>query len=169
MSKKAISTKRLFVEIDKTNEHNEWELSCHKNSCRRICDRSMPDTEKQKDEKFWWKTVDNARFQPKLFEYIQKADEIYMSTSIMPLVGGTSIGSPETWHAMLQAAAKTGLSGKKVFISRPHDDIYWENLDHKLVSTVFKNNELYTISPDDRTWVKEDIKKLVKEIKERNR
>lgn len=144
--------KRLFIEIAPGNEYNKWELDSSMGHCQ---DLSGID-----DKKFWWKVVTEARFEPNLFKYIQQADEIYMNTSIMPLVTGTSVGSPEMWDKMMKLAVEHNLKGKKVFIQRPEKDVEWGNLNKKLLKEAFTNNSLYTASDDYEKWNQVNINKL---------
>jgi hypothetical protein len=149
------SKKRLFIEVHQVNEHTKDKLESDMDSCKYIS--------KSNEEKFFWKVVDNARFEPKLFDYIQESEEIYMSTSIVPLVSHTSIGSPEVWDKMMKLAVAQNVTGKKVFISRYYDDIEWCNLDKKTLRQSFKKNSLYVRDKEYRSWKQVDMKVLLKE------
>lgn len=152
------SKKRLFIEVHQINEHTKDDLESDLDSCQYISNNN--------EKKFFWKVVDNARFEPKLFDYIQEAEEIYMSTSIVPLVSHTRIGSPEVWDKMMKLAVAENVTGKKVFISRCKEDIEWGNLDKKLLRKAFKKNQLYTAERNQehgRYWQQVDMKVLLKE------
>lgn len=147
--------KRLFIEVSKTNDYNRWELESSLDACQ--------DLSKNESSDFWWKVVDNARFEENLFQYISEADEIFMSTSIMPLVFGTDIGSPELWDAMLRLAIKNKITNKKVHIDRTLESIHWSNLNKKLLDKAFTKNYLYVASDDNEQWEQVDIDSLLRE------
>ncbi len=147
--------KRLFIEVHKTNEHNKWELDDSVDTCQELSGIKGND--------FFWKIIDNARFEPNLFEYIKEADEIYMSTAIIPLVHGTDIGSPELWNSMMQAAIKHNITGKKIFNQREYGHIQWDNLDKKLLDGAFKKNYLYVMDTECEKWEQVDVDTLLRE------
>lgn len=146
--------KRLFIEVAPANDYNKWELDSSLDGCQ---DLSGID-----DENFWWKVVSEARFEPNLFQYILEADEIYMSTAIMPLVAYTSIGSPDLWNTMMKLSVEHNVTGKKIFNQRVYKDIEWGNLDKKLLDAAFKTNFLYVASDDYDKWAQVDIDKVLK-------
>lgn len=154
--------KRLFIEIDKINKHNEWELESSLDTAQELVDYNGK-------EPFFWKVVDNARWEPNLFEYIKEADEIHMSTSIVPLVTYTSIGSPALWNSMMQLAIEQKLKNKSVFIQRKFSDIEWGNLDQKLLNNAFKYNFLFTVNDDYLGWEQVDIDRLLRSLKKRHK
>jgi hypothetical protein len=129
-----MSIKRLFIEIDSRNSHNDWKIESSLDG--------IQETSKNESKDFWWKIVDNARREENLFNFIKEADEIYMDTAIVPLVFGTSIGSPELWNNMMCLATEHKLSEKQIFIHRLYKDIQWSNLDKKLLKKAFKKNFL---------------------------
>lgn len=147
--------RRLFIEVAPSNDYNKWELESSLDGCQ---DLSGID-----GDNFWWKVVSEARFEPNLFQYIMEADEIYMSTAIMPLVYGTSIGSPELWNKMMKLAVEHNVTGKQIFNQRIYKDIEWGNLDKKLLDAAFKKNFLYVASDDSDKWEQVDIDKLLKQ------
>lgn len=152
---KATKIKRLFIEVDIANQYNKWQIDSGIDACL-----DMSDFEgKQKD--FFWKIICNARFEKKLFDYIKEADEVYMHTSIMPIIGGTDIGSPELWNGMMKKAIAIGLSGKKIYNANDYKNIYWSNVDMALLKKAFSKNELYCA--DGLKWKRINIPQLLKD------
>lgn len=147
--------KRLFIEVDIANKYNQWQIDSGIDACMNLSDFEG----KTKD--FFWKIICNARFEAKLFDYIKEADEIYMHTSIIPIVGGTELGSPELWNGMMKKAMSVGLVGKKIFNANDYKSIYWSNLDRQLLKNAFAKNELFVA--DGLKWKKINISQLLKD------
>lgn len=100
----------------------------------------------------------------KAWESVKSADEIYASTSLVPLCGyGTYTGSVVVFDVMMQKAIDENVTGKSVFILRSKEDIEWDGIDVKLMPEAFKNNKLFTFEVDN--FVEVDIKSLVKQYK----
>jgi hypothetical protein len=59
------------------------------------------------------------------WEFVKRADEIYADTSLLPLCGGSYMGSPVIFNGMCERAIKENISGKKVCILRRLKDINW--------------------------------------------
>ncbi len=82
----------------------------------------------------------------KTWEAVKKADEIYATSSLMPLSGGSYMGAPVIFNGMMERAIK---------------NIYWDMIDMKLMKQAFKNNELYMYD-DKYNLVKIDVSKIKK-------
>lgn len=147
--------KRIFIEVDQVNDRNRWELDSAVENCQYLSAFGGED--------FFWKVIDDARCEENLFQYIVEANQIYMSTAIMPLVTYTQIGSPELWNDMMRAAIKHDLRGKEIYNERVFKNIIWENLDKKLVDKAFKYNYLYVMNDECNGWEQVDIDKLLRE------
>lgn len=92
--------------------------------------------------------IDMARFNLEAtWSAIKEHDEIYADSSLLPLVGGTSIGAPAIMHSMLKQTIKEKIEGKSLILMRPCKDIEWDNVNLKLLHGAFKqlNNRLFTL------------------------
>lgn len=74
---------------------------------------------------------------------VKDADEIYATTSLMPIIGNSYTGAPVIFNGMCERAVKEDLRNKKVFILNSLDNIYWDMIDGKTFKKAFKHNELY--------------------------
>lgn len=147
--------KRIFIEVDINNKFNSWEIESGIDGCM-----DLSNFEGKKEE-FFWKIICDARFEKKLFDYIKEADEVYMHTSIIPIVGGTELGSPELWNGMMKKAIEAGLEGKKIFNANDYKNIYWSNVSKDLLKNAFSKNELFVA--DGLKWKKINIPTLLKD------
>jgi len=92
------------------------------------------------------------------WDAVKNADEIYSTTSLMPLCGGYS-GAPVIFNGMCERAVKEKISGKKVFILNSLENIEWDSIDKKIMKKAFKNNDLYMYD-EEHNLVKIDVKKI---------
>lgn len=100
----------------------------------------------------------------KAWEAVKSADEIYASTSLVPLCGyGTYTGSVVVFDVMMQKAIDENITGKSVFLLRSKEDIEWDGIDIQLMPEAFKNNKLFTFEVDK--FVEVNIRSLVKQYK----
>ena len=151
---------RIFIEIDPDNEYNKSQLKSSMRGCLFLHDIDSD------GERFFDRVICEARFEPNLFEYIRLADEIYMDSSLMPLVTYTRIGAPELWDTMMAKAAEAGLEKKSVYIKRELKDIDFENIDAELLDRVFRKNFLYVANYDTYRWEQVDIDSLLKRLRQ---
>jgi len=79
----------------------------------------------------------------KTWASVKDADEIYATTSLMPIIGNSYTGAPVIFDGMCERAVKEDLRNKKVFILNSLDNIYWDMIDGKTFKKAFKHNELY--------------------------
>lgn len=91
---------------------------------------------------FAWHDLD------KTWEAVKKADEIYATSSLMPLVGNSYMGAPVIFNGMCEKAIKEGVSGKKVIIFNQLRSIHWDMIDVPLMKKAFTNNELIMYNED---------------------
>ena len=85
---------------------------------------------------------------PKTWDLVKKHDQIWADSSLMPLSGGSYIGSPLIFNKMMEKAIEEDIRGKDVFILRQLKDIYWGMIDLKLIKTAFKHNNLYFVTEE---------------------
>ena len=141
--------KRIFIEIDRDNEYNRSMLDATLDGC---LESTLGFETDVKVSEFFDRIICDARNEENLFQYIMKADEIYMSTSIVPLVFGTLVGSPHLWNTMMLKAVEHNLSGKKIFNLNSFKSIHWEYLDKTLFKKAFSNNQLFILD-NDSNWI----------------
>ena len=94
----------------------------------------------------------------KTWNEVKSADEIYSSTSLLPLAGGYT-GAPVIFDGMCEKAINENITGKSVYVLREFDNIYWDRIDIKLMKKAFKNNNLY-VYDENRNIIKVDMKKF---------
>ncbi len=99
----------------------------------------------------------------KTWEAVKDADEIYATSSLMPLSGGSYIGAPVIFNGMCERAVKENVTGKSVIIFNSLNNIYWDMIDIKLMKQAFEKNDLYMYN-DNYDLVKVDISKIKNKI-----
>jgi hypothetical protein len=156
---------RIFIEVDIMNDYNKDSIESGIDAC---LDLSHADN-KMKASQFFDQIICDARFHPNLFEAIKGADEVYMHTSIWPIVGGTNLGSPELWNGMMKMAVEQCIAGKKIFNAHPLKGIEWRNLNLKLFREAFKANRLFVAADDYSGWKKVSVPTIIKETKKKMR
>jgi hypothetical protein len=93
---------------------------------------------------------------------IKAHDEIYCSTSLVPLIG--AMGSHTLFNGMMYRTIEEGVTGKKVYILNEYGNIQWDNLEAKLIGGAFKKNYLYVLAKDRNTFEQVDIDNLLREL-----
>jgi hypothetical protein len=74
---------------------------------------------------------------------VKAADEIYATSSLMPLIGNSYMGAPVIFNGMCERAIKENVTGKSVFILNNLKSVYWDMIDMKLMKQAFKHNDLF--------------------------
>ena len=90
---------------------------------------------------------------------VKIADEIYTTSSLMPLVGNSYMGAPVIFNGMCERAVKEKINGKKVIILNSLENIEWDMIDIPMMKKAFKKNDLYAYD-DEYELIKVDITKL---------
>lgn len=98
----------------------------------------------------------------KTWQAVKDADEIYATSSLMPLSGGSYIGAPVIFNGMCERAIKEGITGKSVFILNHPKYISWHMIDIKLMKQAFSKNDLYMYTDDYDSLEKFDVSKVKK-------
>ena len=98
----------------------------------------------------------------KTWTAVKKADEIYATSSLMPLTGGSYIGAPVIFNGMCERAVKENVTGKSVFILNALDNIHWDMIDIKIMKKAFKDNDLYMYDENHDNLIKIDVNKIKK-------
>ncbi len=98
----------------------------------------------------------------KTWAAVKTADEIYATSSLMPLIGNSYTGAPVIFNGMCERAIKENVTGKSVYILNQLSNIYWEMIDFKLMKKAFKENDLFMYDDDHENIIKVDVSKLKK-------
>lgn len=77
----------------------------------------------------------------KTWEAVKSADEIYATTSLVPLSNSYS-GAPVIFNGMCERAVKENIKGKTVVIFNSLENISWNMINTKLMKQAFKENTL---------------------------
>lgn len=101
---------------------------------------------------FAWHDLD------KTWEAIKRADEIYATTSLIPLCGGYS-GAPLIFNKMCERAVKENITGKSIIILNSLKHISWESIDIEVMKKTFKKNHLF-LYDEKYSLVKIDTSKI---------
>ena len=97
----------------------------------------------------------------KTWNAVKIADEIYTTSSLMPLVGNSYMGAPVIFNGMCERAVKEKITGKKVIILNSLENIEWDMIDMDMMKKAFKGNDLYMYD-DEFNLAKVDILKIKK-------
>lgn len=95
----------------------------------------------------------------KTWKAVKNADEIYATSSLMPLVGGSYMGAPVIFNGMCERAIKENITGKVVVILNGLDNINWYMIKIKLMKEAFKKNHLF-MRNDNYDLVKINVSKI---------
>ncbi len=146
--------RRLFIETDDLDQREY--RKAQRTVYRLLQGLEIPD-------EVFDEVVDNAwHGAAKAWEAVQKADEIYADSSLVPSDGCSYVGSPVVFNTMMEKAAEANIIGKKLIFLRELDDLEWDNIDMVLLAKVFVDNEMFTL--EDEVLVKVNIPELIKEI-----
>lgn len=145
--------KRIFIESDILSE-----------SELKTVQRSVANILEQKGEKYVRRVFSNIlefawHDLEETWESVKLADEIYASSSLIPLTGGSYTGAPVIFDGMCARAINECVTGKSVYILNEITNIMWDEIDMDLLKKAFQNNDLYTYN-DEYEIVKININKL---------
>lgn len=93
---------------------------------------------------------------------VKNADEIYATSSLMPLVGGSYMGAPVIFNGMCDRALKENITGKAVYILNSFKNINWYLIDIPLMKKAFTQNSLFMYN-DEYDMVRVDLEKIKKD------
>jgi hypothetical protein len=97
----------------------------------------------------------------KTWNAVKKADEIYSTSSLVPLCGGSYMGAPVIFNGMCERAIKENVQGKDVYILNKLEYIHWDMIKIDLMQEAFKNNNLFMYN-DNYNMEKVDVSKINK-------
>lgn len=95
----------------------------------------------------------------KTWEAVKRADEIWATSSLMPLSGGSYSGAPVIFDGMCKKAIKENITGKSVIILNELKNIYLGMIDIKIMKAAFSKNDLYMYDAD-YSLTKIDVSKI---------
>lgn len=95
----------------------------------------------------------------KTWAAVKAADEIYATSSLIPLCGNDYMGAPAIFNGMCERAIKENITGKSVIILNRLENISWNSIDIKIMKKAFKKNDLYMYD-DNYDLVKIDVSKI---------
>lgn len=93
------------------------------------------------------------------WDTIKKADEIYASTSLIPIAGGYT-GAPVIFDRMCEKVIEENVTGKSLFILNTADSVSWDNIEKDVAIEAFSKNKLYLYN-DNYDLVEIDIKTIL--------
>ena len=148
--------KRIFIESDILHD---YELCSAQRNVRDMLEAKGEEySEKIFDEAldFAWHDLE------KTWEAVKNADEIYATSSLMPLVGNSYMGAPVIFNGMCERAIKEGVKGKSVYILNQLKNIHWDMIDLKIMKKAFKENTLYMYDDEYENIIKVNVSKIQK-------
>ena len=98
----------------------------------------------------------------KTWASVKRADEIYATSSLMPLSGGSYVGAPVIFNGMCEKAIKEKIVGKSVIILNQLKNIAWHMIDLKIMKQAFKENSLFMYDDQYENLIKVDVSKIKK-------
>lgn len=118
-------------------------LKCVDRGFSQVLDRAWHDLENT------WKAVKNA-------------DEIYATSSFIPLCGDPSMGAPVIFNGMCKRAIKENITGKSIIVLNQLKNISWNWIDIPSMKQAFKENDLFMYDDEYENLIKVDVSKIKK-------
>jgi len=95
------------------------------------------------------------------WQAVKDADEIYATSSLIPLCGDPRMGAPVIFNGMCERAVKEKITGKSVIILNKLENINWDYIDIAMMKKAFKANSLF-MQDDNFDLVKIEVSKIKK-------
>ena len=95
----------------------------------------------------------------KTWKVVKDADEIYATSSLIPLCGGSYSGAPVIFNGMCERAIKENITGKSVIILNTFSNISWYMIKIDIMKKAFEKNDLYMYN-DEYELIKIDVSKI---------
>ena len=96
----------------------------------------------------------------KTWQAVKNADEIYSTSSLVPLCGDSYMGAPVIFNGMCERAVKEKITGKSVIILNHLKHICWDFIDIPTMKKAFKENSLFMYDDGYRNLVKVKMSKI---------
>lgn len=103
-----------------------------------------------------WHDLENT------WKAVKEADEIYSTSSFIPLCGNPSMGAPVIFNGMCKRAIAEKIKGKSVIVLNQLNNICWDHIDIKSMKQAFKENSLFMYDDKYENLVKVEISKIKK-------
>ena len=101
-----------------------------------------------------WHDLENT------WKVVKSADEIYSTSSLMPLIGGSYMGAPVIFNGMCERAIKEKVEGKIVIVLNSLKNIHWDYIHIPTMKKAFKKNDLMMYNDDYDGFIKVDVSKI---------
>lgn len=95
----------------------------------------------------------------KTWKAVKIADEIYATSSLIPLCGGNT-GAPAIFNGMCKRAVLEKVTGKSVIILNTLKNVSWNSIDIPQMKQAFKKNSLFMYDDNYENLIKIDISKI---------
>jgi hypothetical protein len=95
------------------------------------------------------------------WQSVKDADEIYSTSSFVPLCGNSNMGAPVIFNGMCKRAIEEKITGKSVIVLNQLKNICWDYIDIPAMKLAFKKNSLFMYD-DNYEMVKVEISKIKK-------
>ena len=96
------------------------------------------------------------------WQAVKDADEIYSTSSFVPLCGNPSMGAPVIFNGMCKRAIAENITGKSVIVLNQLKNICWDYIDIPAMKQAFKQNSLFMYDDEYENLVKVEISKIKK-------
>lgn len=169
--KKCLATKDLKSDIDKTKtdikvriyiESDTLQADEFRNAQREVFDFAEKKGLKCVDRVFS-EVLDRAWHDlERTWQAVKDADEIYSTSSFVPLCGNPSMGAPAIFNGMCKRAIKENVTGKSVIVLNQMKNICWDYIDIKAMKEAFKDNDLFMYDDECDNLIKIEISKIKK-------
>lgn len=146
--------KRIYIESDILNA-DEF---C--NAQREVLDLTKNKGLKCVDRVFS-KVLDKAWHNlEKTWKEVKNADEIYSTSSLLPLIGDSYTGAPVIFNEMCKKAIDENIINKSVIILNQLKNIYWDHIDISIMKKAFKKNSLFMYDDEYENLIKINVSKI---------
>lgn len=95
------------------------------------------------------------------WKVVKEADEIYATSSLLPLCGSAYMGAPVIFNGMCERAIKENIAGKAVIILNQLKYVSWDYIDIAAMKKAFTANSLFMYN-DDYDLTKVDVSQIKK-------
>ncbi len=93
---------------------------------------------------------------------VKDADEIYATSSFIPLCGNSDMGAPVIFNGMCKRAIQENITGKSIIILNLLKNISWNYIDIPLMKRAFKENSLFMYDDKYENLIKINVSKIKK-------
>lgn len=169
--KKCLATKEFKADIDKTKTDIKIRIYIESDILQadefRNAQRQVLDFAKQKGlkcvDRVFSQVLDRAWHDlERTWKAVKEADEIYATSSFLPLCGDPSMGAPVIFNGMCKRAVKENLTGKSIIVLNTLKNISWNWIDIPSMKQAFKENDLFMYDDSYDNLIKVDVSKVKK-------